>query len=81
MERLAAVAAAALARAGGLVLGAAFRDRWRPTDASELAHGLVQTSLAHTTIDRVLLAEELRWRTAVHRPDWAPLSRRDHGRH
>ncbi len=81
MERLAGVVVSACARAGGLVLGAAFRDRWRPTDASELAHALVQAALAHTTIDRVLLAEELRWRTAVHRPDWAPLSRRDHGRH
>ncbi len=81
LERLAGSLFAGAARAGGLLLGGAFRDRWRPTDASELAHGLVRAALAHTTIDRVLLPEELRWRTAAHRSDWAPRSRRDWGRH
>jgi uncharacterized protein YbjT (DUF2867 family) len=80
LERLAGGTLAVAARLGGLFAGPAFADRWRPTDGRELAHGLVRAALAHTTINRVLLPEELRWRTAAHRPDFAPRSLRDHGR-
>jgi nucleoside-diphosphate-sugar epimerase len=81
LEALAGWAMAAMAQLGGLVRGPRFRDRYRPTDDRELAWALVRSGFAHTTIDRVLFAEELRRRTAVDEPDWAPRSHRDHGRH
>jgi len=59
-------------------LGAhAWRDRYRPIDARELAYGLAHAALNYTTIDRVLQTEELRFETAVHRDYYPPASKRD----
>jgi uncharacterized protein YbjT (DUF2867 family) len=81
LERLAEpvlAAASGLLRALGLSHAA---ERLRPTSAAELAHGLVHAAHNYTTIGRVLEAEELRFRTAIHRADPLPATRRDDPRH
>ena len=55
--------------------------RHRPTDAAELAYGLVHAALNYTTIGRVVMAEELRYRLANDREYHLPRSRRDGPRH
>ena len=67
--------------AAGAIGLARFAARHRPIDARELAYGLVHAALNYTTIDRVVLAEELRWELANDRPIHAPRSRRDELRH
>jgi len=75
---LEAAAARVMAAAAGLcrVLGLEARAaRWAPTDDAELAHGLVHAALNYTTIGRVLMPEELRYRLANDREYFVPASR------
>lgn len=51
--------------------------RYRPTDAAELAHGLVHAGFNYTTIGRVLQAEELRYDQANTDEHHVPATRRD----
>jgi len=51
--------------------------RYRPTDADELAHGLVHAAFNYTTIGRVLKAEELRYDQANSDEHHVPATRRD----
>jgi len=72
----------ALWAAGAEALGAArHAARHRPTDPAELAYGLVHAALNYTTIGRVVMAEELRYRLANDREYHLPRSRRDGPRH
>ena len=72
----------AMPAAGAEALGAArHAARHRPTDPAELAYGLVHAALNYTTIGRVVMAEELRYRLANDREYHLPRSRRDGPRH
>tara|TARA_R110002072_G_scaffold122941_4_gene257956 strand:+ start:7694 stop:8488 length:795 start_codon:yes stop_codon:yes gene_type:complete len=64
-----------------LVGAAQTAARLRPIQAEELAYGLVHSAFNYTTIGRVLEAEELRYRTAIHRAGWIPATRREDPRH
>ncbi len=81
LERVGAAVMNALSRVGGLLGAQRFAARYRATDAEELAYGLVHAAFNYTTIDRVLEAEELRYRTANDREYYLPRSRRDADRH
>ncbi len=55
--------------------------RYSPLDAREAADGLVRSGFHHMTIDRVVLADELRRVGVYERERWHPRSARDEGRH
>jgi uncharacterized protein YbjT (DUF2867 family) len=55
--------------------------RYSPMDAREAAEGLVRSGFHHMTIDRVVLADELRRVGVYERERWGPRSARDQGRH
>lgn len=55
--------------------------RYAPTDAAELAYGLVHAAFNYTTIGRVLMPEELRYELANDREYHVPATRRDELRH
>ncbi len=81
-----------LERAGAAVFRVALRaadalglhrlaGRYFPMDAREAAEGLVRSGFHHMTIDRVVLADELRRVGVYERERWRPRSARDEGRH
>ncbi|MEZ6018020.1 MAG: NAD(P)H-binding protein [Planctomycetota bacterium] len=78
-------AAAALMRPALRVLDALglrrTASRYFPMDAREAAEGLVRSGFHHMTIDRVVLADELRRVGVYERERWHPRSARDEGRH
>jgi nucleoside-diphosphate-sugar epimerase len=55
--------------------------RYSPMDAREAAEGLARSGFHHMTIDRVVLADELRKVGVYERERWHPRSARDEGRH
>jgi len=81
LERLGAALADPPLHLLGRLGAPGLRDRWRSTDAAELAFALARAAFAHTTAGRVLFGDELRYETPNERAVDAPRSRRDHGRH
>ena len=57
------------------------RGRYHPMDAREVAEGLIRSGFHHMTIDRVVLADELRRLGVYELERWHPRSQRDAGRH
>lgn len=57
------------------------RDRYRSMGAREAAEGLVRSGFHYMTINRVVLADELRPVGVYEREKWVPESRRDRPRH
>lgn len=51
--------------------------RYRPTSADELAYGLLHAAFNYTTINRVLLPEELRYDQANTDEHYVPATKRD----
>lgn len=81
LERIGAAAfRVALAALGKLGLRR-LAGRYSPMDARETAEGLVRSGFHHMTIDRVVLADELRRVGVYERERWHPRSARDEGRH
>ncbi len=81
LERFGAAVMGVIAGIGGALGAHRFASRYRATDAAELSYGLVHAGFNYTTINRVLEAEELRYRTANDREYYLPRSRRDADRH
>lgn len=80
LERYSAALARPLARLLSRCGAPHWGARLAPTDARELAHGLVHAAFNYTTINRVLEAEELRYLLANDREHHVPATQRD-GRH
>jgi len=77
LERSLSLVVAPLLTLLGKLGAVRLRDRYAPLSARELAHGLVHAALNYTTIDRVLLTEELRYLTANDYEYFIPKSKRD----
>lgn len=80
-ERVAAACLRPALRAADALGLNRFAGRYFPMDAREAAEGLVRSGFHYMTVDRVVLADELRRVGVYERERWHPRSARDEGRH